>query len=148
MNAERRNRRKLDRLQPIFLPLALCLMLVACVLSIGAIRQGDRIEKNAKQLAKAEDVQKEVAKGAKRAIRRACKVNNELRTELRNIVKNGLLTLKQYRAEGLLTQAQYDRAVVEQKRTIRKLKNTRCNNAAKVVPLPSQAATPTRKGTQ
>lgn len=140
MPNERRNRRLLDRLAVPLLGLAVCLMVVASVLSYAALKQGNRIESNAKGLATAKSVQNEVAIGARNAVRLACGTNNDLRGVLRGILRTGFAQAKQYRKEGLFSEAQYRRAVVDQQRAIDRLKNTPCNEAADIVPLPKSAA--------
>lgn len=136
MQTERRNRRLSDRLAVPLLAIACCMMIVASVLSVAALLQGDRIEENAKKLASQTQVQREVAIGARNAIRLACGANNGLRSVLRGILRSGFAQAKQYRKEGLFTQAQYERAIASQKAAIEQLKNTPCNEAADVVPSP------------
>jgi type II secretory pathway pseudopilin PulG len=156
MNSGRKShgRRKWDRIMPVLVPMSLVMMLIAIVLSVASLTQSERVDKNARELEKtvkalanATDVQKAVAIGSRNAVRLACRTNNDLRGELRGIIREQRPALKQYLKTGRITRAEYGKLLADNSKTLKRLADTPCEEAASVIPLPTAAAAKRKEGT-
>lgn len=71
----------------------------------------------------------EIIAATQRVIRDSCERGNSQRIILRDLISQGNTTARQYRDEGLLTQAQYERAVENNREAVARLKDVDCEKA-------------------
>jgi hypothetical protein len=80
-----------------------------------------------------EDRRADIVHATQEVIHDSCERGNDTRRLLRGLIREGQTVNKKYLEEGLLTRAQYDRAIATNNEAIKKLHDIDCASAVKQV---------------